>query len=77
MTPPTMQIRIGRLVLDGRVATGSNDAIGEAIQRELASLISDRAGPMEERGPTTTSLAGTVAAGIAARLDAMSVRTHG
>lgn len=73
---PTMRIRIGRLVLDGRIATGSHDAIGEAIQTELASLMSDGAASTEARGPAPTSLAGSIAAGISARLNTMSVRAQ-
>jgi len=76
MTPLTMRVRIGRLVLDGRVAAGSRDAIGEALQTELASLLSDRGGPADRREQSTTSLSSSIAAGIAARLDTMSVRTH-
>ena len=40
-SPVTLQVHIGRLVLDQRVATGARGAIGESIQTELASLLSN------------------------------------
>lgn len=76
MTPPTLRVRIGRLVLDGRVATGSQESIGEAIQTELASLLAERGTTADARGQTQSSLARSIAASIGGRLDAMSVRTQ-
>lgn len=66
----TLQIHIGRLVLDQRVATGPRGALGESIQTELASLLSNGE-PVNAHAQTSPSLAGSIAASIANRV------THG
>jgi len=71
----TMRVRIGRLVIDGRVAAESGGAIGESIEAELASLLSNGA-PVDAHGQTSTSLARSIAVSIASRLDARGIRAE-
>jgi hypothetical protein len=73
MTPVALQVHIGRLVLDGRVASGAAGAIGDAIQEELQALLAAGGAPAGSGASTAAPLASTIAAGIARRLDAMSV----
>lgn len=69
----TMRVRIGRLVIDGRVAAESGGAIGESIETELACLLSNGA-PVDAHGQT--SLARSIAVSIASRLDATGIRAE-
>jgi hypothetical protein len=69
MRPTTIHVRINRVVVDANVTSADPRALHQSIQAELALLLSgesaSRGAPPQDR----PSLAATIAAGIAARLE--------